>query len=208
MRQFFLSAVSSKMGVQMPNILHETSRGISVLPFRDVALRERKLFIDAEITAEYASEICFALTYLSAEDPEAPITLLINSPGGSVTSGLQIVDTMEAVACPVDTVCMGIAASMASIIFMAGHKGSRRIMPHARIFVHNPLTFGGGSGSALSVKKTADELLETRETLADLMVKYTGKDKDEAFRLMDEETTFNANEAVEWGFADVIVDRM
>ncbi len=192
----------------MPHILRETSRGISPVSLEDAAFQERKLFIDQEITAAYASEICRALTYLSSEDPEASITLFINSPGGSVVSGLQIVDTMEAISCPVDTVCMGMAASMASIIFMAGRKGSRLIMPHARVFVHNPLTLGGGSGSALSVKKTADDLLETRETLADLMVRYTGQDKDEALRVMDEETTFDADEAVKWGIADSIVDRM
>lgn len=202
------SDVRLKMGVQMPNILQESSGGVTPVSLVDNAFQERKFFIDQEITAAYASEICRALMYFSSEDQETPATLFINSPGGSVASGLQIVDTMEAIACPVDTVCMGMAASMASIIFMAGRKGSRLIMPHARVLVHNPLTFGGGSGSALSVKKTADDLLETRETLADLMVKYTGQDKDEALRVMDEETTFDANEAIKWGIADSIVDRM
>ena len=143
------------------------------------------------------------LLFLEMEDPDADISLYINSPGGSVTAGLAILDTMEHIRCDVSTIAVGMAASMGAVLLAAGAKGKRRVLPNAEVMIHQPL--GGAEGQASDVLIRARHLERTRTRLTNLLVSYTGKDREQLAADMDRDNFMNAEETVAYGLADEVV---
>ena len=183
----------------MPAVLRETSEGISRCGISDVMLQRREVECVGEINREAVYGLALQLRYLASEDPEKEITMYINSPGGSVSDGLALYDIMQAVSCPIRTVCLGTAASMAAVLFASGDK--RDILPHARVMIHDPLT-PGVSGSALQLNAIAKDIMQTRETMARILSRHTGRSQEEVYAKTATDSYFNAEEAVAWGLAD------
>nr|WP_326209923.1 ATP-dependent Clp protease proteolytic subunit [uncultured Oscillibacter sp.] len=188
-----------------PNITKETCEGTACIPIQDALFRRREIYCTGEIDAETANSIIVQLHFLSIEDPTGEITLYINSPGGEVSSGLAMYDAMQAVSCPVKTVCVGMAASMAAVLFCSGAK--REILPHARILVHDPVISGSIGGSALKLDSVAKDLMQTRETMGRILAKHTGHSLEDVLSKTAMNSYFNASEAVAWGLADRVIER-
>ena len=187
-----------------PNITKETCEGTACIPIQDALFRRREIYCTGEIDAETANSIIVQLHFLSIEDPTGEITLYINSPGGEVSSGLAMYDAMQAVSCPVKTVCVGMAASMAAVLFCSGAK--REILPHARILVHDPVISGSIGGSALKLDSVAKDLMQTRETMGRILAKHTGHSLEDVLSKTATNSYFNASEAVAWGLADHVTN--
>lgn len=186
-----------------PNIIKESSEGTTYCPIQDELFsRHRSIEVVGEITRESVYSLILQLRYLYSADPEKEITMYINSPGGSVIDGLALYDVMAAVSCPIRTVCVGMAASMGSLLFAAGNK--RDILPHAKVMIHDPLTTGI-SGSALSVEEAGKRLMETREITASILAGHTGHSIEEVYEKTKKDSYFNAEEAVAWHLADRII---
>src|SRR5918996_1073646 len=166
-------------------------------------LRERIVFLGSEVTDQVANRICAQLLLLSAEDPERDINLWINSPGGSVYSGMAIYDTMQFIDNDVSTVAMGMAASMGQLLLCAGTKGKRYALPHARIMMHQPS--GGMGGSASDIKIQAQQSLHIKKVLFELISQHTGQPLDRVEQDADRDRWFTAPQALEYGFIDKVV---
>lgn len=192
--------------VYQPQIIRETAEGLNRLDIRDEMLGMRQLELMTSVNAESCASVIRGLLYLQRQDPEAPITLFINSPGGEVQSGLALYDVMQAVSCPIRTVCLGMAASMGALLFIAGD--NRDILPHSRVIIHDPLIGTGAGGSALSVKARADDLMRIRDITAGVIARHSGMPIERVFELTASDTYFEAKEAVEAGLADRIVTRL
>ena len=192
--------------VYQPQIIRETAEGLNRLDIRDEMLGMRQLELMTSVNAESCASAIRGLLYLQRQDPEAPITLFINSPGGEVQSGLALYDVMQAVSCPIRTVCLGMAASMGALLFIAGD--NRDILPHSRVMIHDPLIGTGAGGSALSVKARADDLMRIRDITAGVIARHSGMPIERVFELTASDTYFEAKEAVEAGLADRIVTRL
>lgn len=167
-------------------------------------LKERIIWLGDEVSQENANAICAQMLLLAAEDPDSDIYLYINSPGGSVTAGMAIYDTMQYVKPDVVTVAMGMAASMGQFLLTAGTKGKRFATPHARILMHQPL--GGVQGTASEVRINADLILAMKRELAQITAERTGHTLDEITRDADRDHWFTAQEALEYGFIDAVVE--
>ena len=167
-------------------------------------LKERIIWLGGEVRDDNANAICAQLLLLAAEDPERDIYLYINSPGGSVTAGMAIYDTMQYVKPDVVTVGMGLAASMAQFLLTAGAPGKRYITPHARVLLHQPL--GGAGGSATDIRINADLILGMKKELAQITASRTGKSVEQVEADGDRDHWFSAQEALEYGFVDQIID--
>ncbi len=189
-----------------PRIIKETSAGDFAYDIRDEMLSHREVECVGEINAQSVYSLCRQLRYLERRDPEAGITMYINSPGGEVNSGLALYDVMQGLSCPVRTVCVGQTASMGAVLFAAGTE--RDILPHGQVMIHDPLISGGVGGSALAVQDISKSLLRTRETLCDILARHTGKSRKEIYRKTAKDTWFSAREAVDFGLADRIVDKL
>src|SRR5215212_12116056 len=168
-------------------------------------LRERIIFLGSEVTDQVANRICAQLLLLSAEDPERDINLWINSPGGSVYSGMAIYDTMQFVDNDVSTVAMGMAASMGQLLLCAGTKGKRYALPHARIMMHQPS--GGIGGTASDIAIQAEQMLYTKHKMAERIAFHTGQSIEQIERDSDRDRWFTADEAKEYGMVDHVVER-
>jgi len=166
-------------------------------------LRERIIFLGSEVRDENANAICAQMLLLSAEDPQKDIWLYINSPGGSVTAGMAIYDTMQFVTNDVATVSMGLAASMGQFLLSAGTKGKRYALPHSRVMMHQPS--GGMGGSASDIKVQAEQMLLIKQQLAQLIAEHTGRTVDEIEQDSDRDRWFTAEAAKEYGFVDHVV---
>lgn len=186
-----------------PLVMQETSDGLRLYDIRDEMLASREIEITGAIDAGSVSTAIRCLLHLQKEDQQLPITLYINSPGGEVQSGLALYDVMQAVSCPIHTVCLGMAASMAALLFIAGDK--REMLPHSRVMIHDPLIGGGIGGSALSVKARADDLMRIRDITAQVISQHTGMNLEEVFELTAKDTYFEAEEAIANGMADRII---
>lgn len=193
------------MEMRMPGIIRENNSGFFRYAIEDVMFEKREIQCVGEITHGMVHSLILQLRYLQQDDPQGEITMYIDSPGGAVSGGLALYDVMQAVRCPVRTVCMGRAASMAALLFVAGTKGRREILPHARIMVHDPLIAGGIGGSALSVDAVAKDLMKTREVAASILAGHTGHTMEEVYAKTATDTYFDAGEAVAWGMADRII---
>ena len=167
--------------VYPPQIIEETNLGIQRFDIRDAMLASRELELSGPVDSESVAVIIRGILYLQKVDAAAPITLFINSPGGEVSSGLALYDVMQAASCPIRTVCLGLAASMAALLFIAGD--TRDMLPHSRVMVHDPLISGGVGGSALSVKARADDLMRIRDITAQVIAQHSGMDLEQVFEI-------------------------
>mgnify|MGYP002528175802 CR=1 FL=1 len=187
----------------VPYVIEQTSRGERSYDIYSRLLKERIIFLGEEVNDVTAGLVVSQLLFLESEDPDKDINLYINSPGGSVTAGMAIYDTMNYVKCDVSTICMGMAASMAALLFIAG--STREMLPHSRVMIHDPLIGGGIGGSALSVKARADDLMRIRDVTAQVIAQHTHMSLEKVFELTAKDTYFEAEEAVAAGLADRIV---
>ena len=187
----------------IPAILGRTSEGVHRYAIQDAMLQRRAIDCIGEITPETVNGLILQLRYLQQEDDSKEITLYINSPGGSVSDGLALYDVMAALRCPIRTVCVGTAASMAALIFAAGAR--REMLPHARLMIHDPLIAGGVGGSALHIDSVSRDLMRTREITAALLARHSGHSLQEVYEKTVKDTYFDADEAVAWGLADGIL---
>lgn len=190
----------------IPMVVEQTSKGERSFDIFSRLLKDRIIMLDSDVNSQSASLIVSQMLYLEAEDPDRDIILYVNSPGGHVTAGLGIVDTMRFIKCDVSTVVYGQAASMGSIIASSGTQGKRYILPNASHLVHQPL--GGAEGQASDIVIRANEIVRLKTLLTNIYVNNTGKSYDELERDMDRDTILPADQAVEYGLADrVITDR-
>lgn len=189
--------------VIIPSVITETCGGRNTTRIIDEMFLDREINCVGPIDEESVNSLCLQLRYLAKQDSKAEITMFINSGGGEVTSGLALLDTMEAIPCPIRTVCTGMAASMASLLFMAG--AQRDLLPHSQVMIHDPLIAGGLGGSALSIKAHSENLMRTREIIAEVISKHTGHAMDEVYEATSYDHYFEAQEAIDWGLADRII---
>jgi ATP-dependent Clp protease protease subunit len=169
-------------------------------------LKDRIVFLGDEVNSRMSNLVIAQLLFLANEDPEAEISLYINSPGGSVYSGMGIYDTMQFVHCPIATYVIGAAASMAAVLFTAGSKGRRFVLPHSRVMIHQPL--GGAQGPATDIKIELDEMFRTQKQLFEVLCKHTGKDLDTITKDCDRNNWMDAQRTVEYGLADKVIEAM
>ena len=184
------------------SIIKESTYGYHLIPIQDEMLAHREVELAGEVDANTVNALVRQLRYLQRQDPEGQITLYINSPGGSVDSGMALYDVMQAVSCPVRTVCVGLAASMAALLFVAGKR--RDMLPHSRLMIHDPLILQTG-GSALKLKAVSDDLMETRQIIAKVIADHSGKPLEEVLAKTATDSYFRAEEAVEFGLADRVI---
>ena len=189
----------------VPIVLEQTSKGERSYDIYSRLLRDRIIMLDGEVTQHTASLVVAQMLFLESEDPKKPINLYINSPGGSVTAGMSIYDTMQFIQCPVHTIVMGQAASMGSLLATAGEKGHRYILPNARHMIHQPL--GGASGQATDVEIQARELLRWKTVLTDIYSKHTGLDAEALKADMERDNFMTAEQAGSYGLADKLITK-
>ena len=189
----------------MPYVIEQTSRGERSYDIYSRLLKERIIFLGEEVNDTTASLIVAQLLFLESEDPNKDINLYINSPGGSVTAGMAIYDTMQYIKCDVSTTCIGMAASMGAFLLAGGTKGKRYALPNAEIMIHQPS--GGAKGMASDIQIVAEEILKTKAKLNRILAENTGKDVEEIAKDTDRDNYMSAAEAVEYGIIDKVVDK-
>ena len=186
----------------VPMVVEQSARGERSFDIYSRLLRERIIFLNGEINDTVAALVCAQLLFLEAENPKKPINLYINSPGGLVTGGLAIYDTMHFLRAPVHTLCMGTARSMGSFLLMAGEPGQRTALPNASILIHQPL--GGFQGQASDMLIHAEEIKRTKQHMTQLYAEHCGRSYEEFEKAMDRDRFMTAAEALEWGLIDRI----
>lgn len=190
-----------------PTVIEETARGERAFDVYSRLLRERIIFLGSEIDDYIANSIVAQLLFLEAEDPEKDIRLYINSPGGDISAGFSIYDTMMLIRSDVMTICMGQAASFAAFLLCAGTKGKRVILPHSRVLIHQPLG-GIGRSQATDIEIFARDMLRTREQLNELMAKHTGQSLKQIEKDTERDTIMTAEEAKAYGIVDAVVTKL
>jgi len=188
----------------VPMVVEQTSRGERAFDIFSRLLKERIIFLNGPVEDGMSALICAQLLFLESENPKKEIAMYINSPGGVVTSGMAIYDTMQYIRSPVSTVCMGMAASMGSFLLMAGQKGSRIALPNARIMLHQPS--GGFSGQASDIERHAQDIIKTKRKLNEIYAKHTGQPVEEVERVLDRDHFMTADEAKAWGLIDHVYE--
>ncbi|MCD7730781.1 MAG: ATP-dependent Clp protease proteolytic subunit [Oscillospiraceae bacterium] len=192
----------------VPYVIEQTGRGERSYDIFSRLLNDRIIVLSEEVSDSSASVVIAQLLHLEGQDPEKDICMYINSPGGSVTAGLAIVDTMNYIKCDVSTICMGLAASMGSLILSSGAKGKRMALPNSEILIHQPLIGGGGlSGQCTDIKIHADHLVRTREKLNQILADNTGKPLDIIKQDTERDNYMSAEEAVEYGLIDKVITK-
>ena len=194
-------AVKSYM---IPYVVEQTGKGERTYDIYSRLLLDRIVFISGEVNDEMANAVCAQLLFLQSQDPKKDINVYINSPGGSVTAGLAIYDTMQFVKCPVATYCIGQAASMGAVLLTAGTKGKRHALPNARIMIHQP--WGGAEGKASDIEITAREILRLKEILNGILARHSGQKIENVVRDTDRDHFMSAEDAKEWGLIDKVVE--
>jgi ATP-dependent Clp protease protease subunit len=189
----------------VPMVIEQTARGERAFDIYSRLLKERIIFLTGPVYDQVASLLCAQLLFRESENPNKDIAFYINSPGGVVTAGLAIYDTMQYIRAPVSTVCMGMAASMGSLLLTAGEKGKRFSLPNGRIMVHQPS--GGAQGQATDIEIQAREILKTRKRLNEIYVKHTGQPIEEIERKLERDTYMSAEEAQAFGLVDQVVEQ-
>ncbi|MCJ2140959.1 ATP-dependent Clp protease proteolytic subunit [Methylobacterium sp. E-066] len=187
----------------VPIVVEQSNRGERSFDIYSRLLRERIIFLNGEVNDTVAALICAQLLFLEAENPKKPIHLYINSPGGVVTSGLAMYDTMRHIRAPVHTLCMGTARSMGSFLLMAGARGGRAALPNASIHIHQPL--GGFQGQASDILIHAEETRKTKHRMTRLYAEHCGRPYEDFERAMDCDYFMTAEEALEWGLIDRVI---
>jgi ATP-dependent Clp protease, protease subunit len=189
----------------LPHVYEQTHRGERALDVWSRLLLDRIIFLGTEVSAEVANAIIAQLLFLESEDPEKPIHLYINTPGGDVTAGLAIYDTMHYIKAPVGTLCAGRAMSMGAVLLAAGEPGMRAALPHASVLIHQPL--GGARGQASDIEIQAREIVRLRSVLNGILVKHTGKAEADIVKDSDRDFYMTAEEALAYGIIDRVVER-
>ena len=189
----------------VPTVIETTGRGERAFDIYSRLLKERIVFLTGEVNDEVASLICAQLLFLEAENPDKEISFYINSPGGVVTSGLAILDTMNYIKCPVSTVCMGQACSMGSLLLTCGEKGRRFALPNARVMIHQPS--GGFQGQATDMEIHVKEILAIKKRLNQIYVEQTGKPLSEIEEAMERDNFMTAQEALKFGLIDAVIQK-
>jgi ATP-dependent Clp protease protease subunit len=184
----------------VPMVVEQTSRGERAFDIFSRLLKERVIFVSGPVEDGMSALVCAQLLYLEAENPKKEIQMYINSPGGVVSSGLAIYDTMQYIRSPVATLCMGYAASMGSFLLAAGAPGQRISLPNARIMVHQPS--GGYSGKASDIERHAEDILKIKRRLNEIYAKHTGRTYQEVEEKLDADTFMTPEEARDWGLVD------
>lgn len=197
------NAMDTYMNTLVPMVVETTNRGERAYDIYSRLLKERIIFLTGAVHDEVASLVCAQLLFLESENPDKDISFYINSPGGVVTSGLAIYDTMRYIRPDVSTVCIGQAASMGSLLLCAGAKGKRYSLPNARVMIHQPS--GGAQGQASDIEIQAREILKLRERLNNMYVEHTGNDLEKIEKAVDRDTFMSAEEAKEFGLVDEVV---
>lgn len=187
----------------VPMVIEQSSRGERSFDIYSRLLRERIIFLNGEVNDTVSALVCAQLLFLEAENPRKPISLYINSPGGVVTSGLAMYDTMHYIRAPVHTLCMGTARSMGSFLLMAGQAGERSALPNSSIHIHQPL--GGFQGQASDMLIHAAEMERTKHRMTRLYAEHCGRTYEEFERAMDRDRFMTAEEALEWGLIDRVL---
>lgn len=192
----------------VPYVIEQSSRGERSYDIFSRLLKDRIIFLSEDVNQTSASLIIAQLLFLESEDPEKEISLYINSPGGSVSDGLGIIDTMNYIKCPVTTICIGMAASMGALLLTSGTKGKRFATPNAEILIHQPLIGGGGlSGQTTEIKIHADHMVRTREKLNKLLSDRTGQSLETIEKDTERDNYMTAQQALEYGLIDGILDK-
>ena len=192
----------------VPYVIEQTAKGERSYDIFSRLLKDRIIFLGEEVNATTASLVIAQLLFLESEDPDKEIYLYINSPGGSITDGMGIVDTMNYIKCPVSTMCIGLAASMGSVLLAAGEKGKRFATPNAEILIHQPLIGGGGiSGQTTEIQIHAEHMIRTREKLNQLLSDRTGQPIDVINRDTERDHWMTAKEALDYGIIDGIIEK-
>lgn len=189
----------------VPYVIEQTARGERSYDIYSRLLKDRIIFIGEEITDHLASVVVAQLLFLEAEDPDKDICIYINSPGGSVTAGFAIYDTMQYIKPDVSTICVGLAASMGAFLLSAGAKGKRYALPNAEVMIHQPL--GGVKGQASDIKIHADWILKTREKLNTILSNNTGKDYETIARDTERDNFMSAEQAADYGLIDQVITK-
>ena len=189
----------------IPIVVEQTSRGERSYDIYSRLLRDRIIMIGTPINDDVANIVIAQMFFLEADNPDKDIQLYINSPGGSVSAGLAIYDIMQFVKCDVSTVCIGMAASMGSLLLCGGTKGKRLVLPHARVMIHQPHIMGGLSGQASDIEIHAREMINTKKRLTEIYATHTGKDYDFLNNAMDRDYFLSAEEAKDFGLVDEVV---
>lgn len=192
----------------VPYVIEQTSRGERSYDIFSRLLKDRIIFLAEDVNATSASLVVAQLLFLESEDPDKEISLYINSPGGSITDGMAIVDTINYIKCPVSTICVGMAASMGAVLLASGAKGKRYATPNAEILIHQPLIGGGGlSGQTTEIKIHADHMVRTREKLNKLLSDRTGQSLETIEKDTERDNYMTAQQALEYGLIDAILDK-
>ena len=189
----------------VPYVIEQTNRGERSYDIFSRLLNDRIIVLSDEVNDATASIIIAQMLYLEGQDPEKDISFYINSPGGSVTAGLAIYDTMQYIKCDVSTICMGMAASMGAFLFSSGAKGKRYILPNAEVMIHQPL--GGAQGQATEILIAADHIKRTKDRLNKILAENTGKSQEEIFADTERDNWLTAEDAVAYGLADKIIEK-
>ena len=192
----------------VPYVIEQTSRGERSYDIFSRLLKDRIIYLGEDVNATTSSLIVAQMLFLESEDPDKEIFFYINSPGGSITDGMAIVDTMNYIKCPVSTVCVGMAASMGAVLLTAGEKGKRFAMPNSEILIHQPLIGGGGlQGQTTEIKIHADHMVRTREKLNRFLSERTGKPIEQIEKDTERDHYMTAQEALEYGLIDGIMEK-
>ena len=190
----------------VPYVIEQTSRGERSYDIFSRLLKDRIIFLAEDVNSTSASLVIAQMLFLESEDPDRDINFYINSPGGSITDGMAIVDTMNYIKCPVSTICVGMAASMGSVLLASGEKGKRFATPNSEILIHQPSISGGLSGQTTEIKIHADHMVRTREKLNKLLSDRTGQSIEQIEKDTERDHYMTAQEALKYGLIDGILD--
>ena len=198
--------MKEKNYIPMPYVIKQTSKGDRQYDIFSRLLEERIIFIADEISDDLSSIVMAQMLLLESEDPKKDIMLYINSPGGSISAGMAIYDTMQYIKCDVQTICMGMAASMGAFLLAGGTKGKRFALPNSEILIHQPLMHGLG-GQATEIEIAANQIIKTKKKMNEMLAEFTGKDYDTLVKATDRDNWMTAKEALEFGLIDKVIDK-
>ena len=193
----------NEMSGLIPMVVEKTGGGERAYDIYSRLLKDRIVFVSGEVEDDMANAVVAQLLFLQAQDSKKEVSMYINSPGGSVTAGLAILDTMRMISCPVATYCVGQAASMGAVLLAAGEKGKRHALPNARIMIHQP--WGGAQGKASDIEITAREILRLKDVLNGILAEASGKTVEEVLKDTDRDHFMSAAEAKDWGIVDKVL---
>ena len=192
--------------IPLPYVIKQTSKGDRQYDIFSRLLEERIIFIADEISDDLSSIVMAQMLLLESEDPKKDIMLYINSPGGSISAGMAIYDTMQYIKCDVQTICMGMAASMGAFLLAGGTKGKRFALPNSEILIHQPLMHGLG-GQATEIEIAANQIIKTKKKMNEMLANFTGKDYETLVKATDRDNWMTAQEALDFGLIDKVIDK-